>query len=96
MIEFEWDSHNIKHIVEDYPERENTISEVESIFDDPFVQFRSVNQRSYERRYTALGFSNIGRIRVVVFAFNNGKVRPITCWPANTQTKREYYERVKN
>ncbi|MCF0050940.1 hypothetical protein LXM25_12780 [Dyadobacter sp. LJ53] len=37
MNQFEWDSHNIRHILEDYPERENTISEVESIFADRYL-----------------------------------------------------------
>ena len=31
---FQWDDANTQHVIEDYPERENTIEEVESVFDD--------------------------------------------------------------
>ncbi|WP_374759204.1 BrnT family toxin [Dyadobacter chenhuakuii] len=96
MIEFEWDSHNIKHIIEDYPSRENTISEVESVFLDPFVIYRKGNHVAAEQRYRAIGLSNLGRINVVIFTVNNGKIRPISSWPANTQTRRLYHERAKN
>ena len=35
MTEFQWESSNIKHVIYDYPERRNTIEEVESVFADP-------------------------------------------------------------
>lgn len=96
MIEFEWDDHNRKHIFEDYPKRENTLSEVESIFRDPFVEYQKSDRNTIEQRYIAVGLSNLARIRVVVFTMRDEKIRPISSWPANTQTKRHYYERAKN
>lgn len=96
MNEFEWDSHNMRHILDDYPERGNSISEVESIFSDPFVIYRINSGISTEQRYRAIGLSNSGRIKVVIFTVNSSKIRPISCWEANTQTKRVYYERAKN
>lgn len=32
---FQWDTGNTRHIVNDYPERENTTGELESVFFDP-------------------------------------------------------------
>ena len=96
MIEFEWDDHNIRHVIADYPGRANSISEVESVFSDPFIIYRKGSLVSVEQRYRAIGLSNIGRVNVVIFTVNDGKIRPISSWPANTQTKRLYYERAKN
>ena len=95
MIEFEWDSHNIKHIIEDYPERDNSIDEVESIFYDHLAIVKKVSNKP-ELRFTVAGVSNFSNLKVVVYTLNRGKIRPITCWPANTQTKRDYYERSKS
>ncbi|WP_409014523.1 BrnT family toxin [Dyadobacter sp. CY327] len=96
MIEFEWDDHNRKHILEDYPKRENTKSEVESIFNDPFMEYRMSERTTTEQRYIAIGLSNLARIRVVIFTIREERIRPISSWPASTQTKRHYYERAKN
>ena len=37
-MNFEWDAANIKHIIHDYPDRDNSTIEVESVFADPYVQ----------------------------------------------------------
>jgi hypothetical protein len=34
-LKFEWDMGNLKHVIDDHPERENTVQEVESVFSDP-------------------------------------------------------------
>jgi len=56
MIDFEWDDGNIKHIIKDHPERENTIEEVESIFHDPhfIIAFNRTDENG-EERYSGVG-----------------------------------------
>jgi len=95
MILFEWDPRNIRHIVEDYPQRGNTIIEVESIFSDPEIKIKRATKTDDEQRFAAIGIGASGIVKVVVFIINTGCVRPISCWPANPQTKRFYYESSK-
>jgi uncharacterized protein len=92
---FELDSNNLQHILIDYPERENTVSEVESIFDDPNLIIKIGRRRGDEQRFYAIGMGNSQKVRYVVFTVNNGHIRPISCWPANRQTPREYYENIQ-
>ena len=95
MLEFQWDSGNIKHVTQDYPERGNTIEEVESVFDDVHLSVlpNRINPNQ-EARFKAIGISNRGRVLVVVFVVRNELIRPISCWPANQQTRRRYHESI--
>ena len=90
MIEFEWDNRNFKHIVEDYPERGNTVEEVESIFLDPHLIAEKGRTIEGEQRFNALGIGISGAVKFVVYAVNNDIIRPISCWPANKQNIRKY------
>lgn len=95
MPDFQWDSGNIKHVVHDHPERGNTLEEVESVFSD--VHLRVLPNRiesNQESRLKAIGTSNQGRVLVVVFVIRNELIRPISCWPANQQTRRRYHESI--
>ncbi|NIJ55267.1 BrnT family toxin [Dyadobacter arcticus] len=96
MIEFEWDQNNIKHVCEDYPERKNTISDVESVFYDPNLLPVEKKQVGREQRRYAVGLSSSGVICFVIFTIGERRIRPISCWPANSQTKRRYYENIKD
>jgi len=40
MQEFQWDARNIKHIIQDYPDRDNSTNEVESIFTDTYAEIK--------------------------------------------------------
>jgi len=42
MQEFQWDAGNIKHIIQDYPDRDNSTNEVESIFTDIYAEIKNV------------------------------------------------------
>jgi uncharacterized DUF497 family protein len=95
MIEVEWDSHNMRHILDDYPERGNSIIEIESIFSDPFLIIELGATKGEEHRFTAIGLGNKARIIVVIYTISDEKIRPISCWPANRQTKRLYYESIE-
>jgi len=95
MIEFEWDVGNTKHILNDHPERENTIEEVESIFYDPhfIIAFNRVDENG-ENRYCGVGIGNDKHEKFVVFIVRAGKIRPISCRRANKKDRIRYYENI--
>ena len=91
MPEFQWDSGNIKHVIQDYPERANTTEEVESVFNDP--KFRPVPDRvdnRGEQQYSGVGQSNQNRLLFVAFSVRNGQIRPISCRPASRKARDNY------
>lgn len=94
-MQFERDSHNLKHIIEDHPERTNTAEEVESVFDDPNLVIKTGIKLDGGRRFNAVGKGNSQIMKVVVFTINEGLIRPIGCWPANKQIIRCHYETLK-
>ena len=91
MPDCQWDRGNIKHIIEDYPERANTTEEVESIFDDPNFQPAPdrVDSRG-EQQYSGVGKSNQNRLLFVAFCIRNGQIRPISCRPADRKARDTY------
>ncbi|SDG97706.1 hypothetical protein SAMN04487996_12672 [Dyadobacter soli] len=94
-MRFEWDYHNLRHIIYDHPERGNTAEEVESIFRDPDLIMSVGRRNAVEQRFEAVGRGNSQNVKVVVFSVNNGIIRPISCWSANKQTIRYYYENIQ-
>lgn len=95
-MRFEWDYHNLRHIIYDYPERENTVEEIESIFRDPDLILSVGRRNAVEQRFEAVGRGNSQNVKVVIFSVNNGIIRPISCWSANKQTTRYYYENIQS
>lgn len=95
MTNFQWDNGNIKHIIHDHPERANSIEEVESVFDDPYLRV-TPNRIDLlgEQRLEGVGLSNQGRILAVIFAYRNDQIRPISCWPANRSTRKRYHDSI--
>jgi hypothetical protein len=90
-LTFQWDSGNTRHVIDDYPQRGNTIGEVESLFEDP--NFRPLPDRidnSGEQRYKAVALSNLNRILYVAFAIRNGQIRPVSCRPASRKERERY------
>ncbi len=91
MIEFQWDSGNIKHVIHDYPERGNTIEEVESVFTDPnFLPTPDRVDSRGEQQYSGVGLSNQNRLLFVAFSIRNGQIRPISCRPAGRKSRNQY------
>jgi len=91
MPEFQWDSGNIKHVIQDYPERANSIEEAESLFNDP--NFQPVPDRidsRGEQQYSGVGRSNQNRLLFVAFSVRNGQIRPISCRPAGRKARDNY------
>lgn len=97
-VEFEWDEGNLRHILQDHPERENTVVEIESIFTDPYfeVVFDRLDPNTQEPRYCGVGRGTSGKEKYVVFVVRNGKFRPITCRRAQAKQRKAYYEIVNS
>jgi uncharacterized DUF497 family protein len=94
-IEFQWDNGNLKHVIEDYPIRENTLLEVESLFlDNNFIAVPDRIDKFGEQQYHGVGTSKENRILYVVFVIRNDKIRPISCRPASQKERKKYYENL--
>lgn len=96
MIEFQWDSGNIKHIIQDYPERGNTIEEVESVFADPHFQpFPDRVDSRGEQQYSGVGVSNQNRVLYVAFSIRNDQIRPFSCRLASRKSRIQYAQNTQ-
>jgi uncharacterized DUF497 family protein len=91
MPDFQWDIANIKHIIQDYPERGNSIEEVESVFADLFFSPTPdrVDSRG-EQQYSGVGISNQNRLLFVAFSYRNGQIRPFSCRLASRKSRNQY------
>ncbi len=93
-LTFQWDAGNTHHIVDHYPQRDNSTDEVESLFNDP--NFRPLPDRIDalgEQRYKAVALSNLNRFLYVAFTIRNDQIRPISCRPASRK-ERERYDQI--
>jgi uncharacterized DUF497 family protein len=95
MNKFEWDDGNYNHVILDYPERNNSVEEVESIFEDPclFVKLNKIDEHG-EKRFYGIGTGNDDNEKFVVFVFRNDKIRVISCRRANKKERKIYYENI--
>lgn len=94
-LKFEWDMGNLKHVIDDHPERENTVQEVESVFLDPnFIIVPDKIDERGEQRYSGVGVGNDKDEKFVIFVVRNGNVRPISCRRANRKDRIRYYENI--
>jgi uncharacterized DUF497 family protein len=85
-VSFDWDEGNISHL------KRHRIkpSEVEEVFrNDPAIRGHEVV--SGEDRWTSVGTTNSLRVLAVVFTVREGIIRPITGWPADRRSKKEYF-----
>lgn len=100
-LPFQWDDDSTQHVIEDYPERENTVEEVESIFDDPNLVIvpDRISKRG-EQEYSGVGYSNKNVIRFLAFTLRNNEIRVFSCRIASKKEREKYYEinreRIKN
>jgi uncharacterized DUF497 family protein len=85
-VSFDWDDENIAHLTR----HRIRPSEVEELFlNDAAIQGHEVVDG--EDRWTSVGTTNSLRVLVVVFTMRRAKIRPITGWPADRRTKKEYF-----
>lgn len=95
IYKFDWDIGNLEHVMNDHPERENTVDEVESVFSDTnlFLLPNRVDEHG-EFRYIAIGIGASGDEKTVVFVTRKDKMRPISCRRANKKERVKYYENI--
>jgi uncharacterized DUF497 family protein len=95
-MEFQWETGNLKHIMEDYPDRGNSVEEVESVFSDPYFDIKpSRTEADGEPRFQGTGIGLSGTVRSVIFVFRDNQIRPISCWPSNRRARKSYYESIR-
>lgn len=86
----------MKHVVADYPERENTPDEVESIFEDVnFIAIPDRIDKLGEQQYHGLGLSNRNVVKYVVFMIRSGEIRPVSCRAASRKERQRYDEAIR-
>ena len=94
-LNFEWDMGNLKHIIDDHLKRENTVEEVESVFNDEnFISAPDKIDEHGEQRYSGVGVGNDKDEKFVIFVVRNGSIRPISCRRANKKDRIKYYENI--
>lgn len=96
MFKFEWDKGNMKHVIDDYPERENSIEEIESIFlDRNFIILpNKIDEKTGEQRYAGIGIGNDKNEKFIIFVIREDKIRVISCRRANKNDRIKYYENI--
>ena len=73
QIEFQWDTGNESHVIDDHPLRANTIEEVESLFYDPaLLVLPDPKHSDQEERFKLVARSNQNRVLLVVYVIKNG------------------------
>jgi hypothetical protein len=87
---FEWDAHNERHVLVQYPDRQLTKQELESVLDDEnllleFVRYDAVRLTPY---YFCLGVSNKGRLLKLTFELANTNL--IRIFHAHPTSKPKY------
>jgi uncharacterized DUF497 family protein len=80
VIEFEWDEHNIGHLVQ----HDVTPAEFEFVVvDTRTVDVDYTVSEGGEDRFRVVGMTQSGRLLSVVYAVRGGKIRAVTAFPAS-------------
>ena len=96
MPDFQWDTGNKGHVMNDHPLRANSTDEVESLFSDStFTPLPDRVDDQGEQRYKAVARSNLNRILYVAFVVRNGQIRPISCRPASRKERERYAQNTQ-
>ena len=91
---FEWDAHNIAHIV-----RHQVVpSEVEELFNRMRITEEAKPRASgKEKRFIAYGTTAHRRYLAVIFTYlRSGVVRTVTAYPMNRSTRKRYASKLKS
>jgi len=92
LKQFEWDHFNADKIRQKHKVEPRECEEV--FFNYPLVA-PDVSHSTIEKRYSALGKTNTGRLLYIIFTERKGKIRVISAWNANKKQRRLYYENAK-
>lgn len=95
---FEWDSGNLqKMALIRQSGREISVSEVESVFEDPskLTQLSYPDPNTGEPRYLTWGMSNQNRVISVIFVTRAGKIRVVNTWKTKGSKLKQYHAEKK-
>lgn len=88
QLSFDWNEANTAHLAR----HRITPMEAEELFrNEP--QIRGYDIVNDESRWTAVGATNSLRVLAIVFTVRDGKIRPVTGWTADRQTRKEFFSR---
>ena len=87
---FEWDEHNFGHVILEYPDRNLSIDELESVFQDEnlLIWFIKYDERRQTPCYLCLGQSKQGRLIRLNFELTKSNLARI--FNAYPTTKSKY------
>ena len=89
---FEWDRHNVGHLLSDHPERGLSLAELESAFADPQHVEAETEQPFAPPRYIRIGRAATGRLLVMILLYKPASVRIFSAREANAKFTRLYHE----
>ena len=89
---FEWDRHNVGHLLSDHPERGLSLAELESAFADPQHVEAETEQPFAPPRYIRIGRAATGRLLVMILLYKPAGVRIFSAREANAKFTRLYHE----
>jgi uncharacterized DUF497 family protein len=84
--QFDWDEDNVSHIAE----HGVTPEQAEEAILDPFRQGLPAYQKDSEFRFAGLGATEVDDVLFFVFVIRAGKVRVISCRPAEPDEERSF------
>jgi uncharacterized protein len=87
-VEFDWDAENTKHLAV----HKVTPAEFEQAVRNDPVDL-DCDYADDEARYRTVGITDNARFLLMVWTIRNGKIRPVTAFPASASNKRDFLER---
>ncbi len=94
-LRFEWDRGNVGHLLSDHPERQLSLAELESAYQDPFLLKTETEQPYEPARYICVGRANTRRLLVMIVIFSSATIRIISAREANAKFTTLYNEANK-
>lgn len=93
MLEFEFDTGNLKKLAVVKILRGIDLEEILSVFEDENKQVYPAknDMRSSEQRFMVVGMSSGERILSVIFTMRNNKIRPFNAWQTKGKKKSSYF-----
>ncbi|HEX3035863.1 MAG TPA: BrnT family toxin [Thermodesulfobacteriota bacterium] len=92
-LNFEWDEKKAKA---NFRKHKVSFDEAVTVFSDPFsITISDPDHSADEERYIDIGYSDKGRLLVVVYTERGPNIRIISCRKATRKEQRSYEESIK-
>jgi len=89
-IEFDWDGENTRHMAV----HKVTPAEFEQVLNNDPLDL-DCEWIDNEERYRSVGLTSRGRLLSVAWTVRDGKIRPVTAFPATVPDKKAFMERSR-